>query len=100
MTQKKITFYTIAGCSRTDGEVEPVTYEETYRSVRSAAKAVADEINEVIDLNNETVEDDSKKLPHVTADDCMDGYRLSVFNDADDILDISIVKHSIAVAKD
>lgn len=97
MAQKKITFYTIAGCTRTGGEVDPVTYTDVYKSVRSAAKAVADEINEVIDLHNETVEDDSEKLTHVTADDCMNGYRLASFNDDDDILDLTIVKHTMFV---
>lgn len=97
MAQKKITFYTIAGCARTGGEVEPATYTDVYKSVRTAAKAVADEINEVIDLHNETVEDDSEKLQHVTADDCMNGYRLSAFNDDDDILDLNIVKHTMFV---
>lgn len=89
MAKSKTTkFYTISGFSRIGGCVEPCTYTEIFQTREEAAKFVADEINQVIT-------DEEADVDPVKAKDCTEGYRLDCYNDADDIVDLSVVEHRI-----
>lgn len=95
MATKKTKFYTVAGCTRVDGEVEPCTYEEVFKTRRAAAKFIAGEINDVLLDYDDEHRERWDCADDITAKDCLpDGYRLSCYNEQDDILDLSIVEHS------
>ena len=81
-------FYTVSGFSRIGGCVEPCTYTEIFQTRNEAAKFVAAEINQVI-------ADEEADVDPVKAKDCTEGYRLDCYNDADDIVDLSVVEHRI-----
>lgn len=90
---KKTKFFTVAGCSRMDGEVKPCTFEEVFKTRKAAGKFIAETINEMLlgykDLDN------GYDIPYeVKPSECTHGYRLSCYNDEDDIIDLSIVEHT------
>lgn len=95
MANKKNTtkFYTVAGFSRMGGCIETSTYTDIFFKRSAAAKFIADEINEVIDEENAQNPDD--QIERVKAKDCTKGYRLSSYNDEDDIVCLDIVEHTI-----
>ena len=96
MTTKKITIYTLSGFARVDGCISTIVDDEVYTNIRSAKKAVADQINDAIDAENSRQEDDA--IARISADDVYNsGYTLSAYNDDDDIVEVKIVKHSVAI---
>ena len=96
MATKKITIYTLSGFARVDGCISTIVDAEVYTNIRSAKKAVADQINDAIDAENDRTEDET--ITRITADDvCNSGYTLSNYNDDDDIVDVRIVRHSVAI---
>lgn len=89
MAKSKTTkFYTVSGFTRIGGCVEACTYTDIFQTRNEAAKFVAKEINQYI------VQEVNQK-GHVSTKDCLNGYRIYAGNDADDMLDLSIVEHSI-----
>ena len=88
-------FYTVAGFTRLNGEVEPCTYTEVFNTRKEAAKFIAGEINDVLMDYDDEHREQWDCADDVKAKDCKDGYRLSCYNEADDILDLSIVEHEI-----
>jgi hypothetical protein len=92
---KKTKFFTVAGFTRFGGEVEPCVYQEVFKTRRAAAKFVAGEINEILLDYDEEHREQWDCADDITGKDCLpDGYRLSCYNDADDIIDLSIVEHT------
>ena len=91
----KTKFFTVAGCSRMDGEVEPCTYQEVFKTRRAAAKFIAGELNDVLLDYDAEHREQWCCADDITTKDCLpNGCRLSCYNDADDILDLSIVEHT------
>lgn len=87
-------FYTVAGFSRIDGCIETSNYTEIFFKRSAAAKFIADEINDVIEDENAQNPDD--QMDKVTAKECTKGYRLSSYNDEDDVVCLDIVEHTMA----
>lgn len=80
--------YTVTGFARIGGCIETSVYTELFTTRDEAADFVASEINQYI------VQEGIQK-EHVSAEDCRNGYRIYAGNDADDMLDLSIVEHRI-----
>ena len=92
---KKTKFFTVAGFTRFDGEVDPWTFPEVFKTRRAAAKFIAEKINEVLHDYDEEHREVWDCVNDVTAKDCLpNGYRLSFYNAKDDISDLTIVEHS------
>lgn len=87
-------FYTVAGFSRIDGCIETSNYPDIYYKRSKAAKFIADEINDVIE--DENAQNPDTQIDKVSPKDCTNGYRLSSYNDLDDIVCLDIVEHTIA----
>lgn len=87
-------FYTIAGFSRIGGCLSTSNYPDIFYKRTKAAKFIADEINAVIEDENAQNPDD--QMDKVTAKECTKGYRLSSYNDADDVVCLDIVEHTMA----
>lgn len=87
-------FYTIAGFSRIGGCLATSNYPDIFYKRSKAAKFIADEINAVIEDENAQNPDD--QMDKVTAKECTNGYRLSSYNDADDVVCLDIVEHTMA----
>lgn len=85
---KNITFFTIDGNARIGGEINNDLYTEVFKTRQQAAKFIANEVNDYI-------EQEDLEHEKVTAKDCMNGYLLYANNDADDRLDVDIVKHTV-----
>ncbi len=94
MANNKSKFCTVAGFSRTGGCISPITCPDLFANRNKAAKYIADEINQVI--NDENAQNPDSQQKNVTVKDCLKGYRLSAFNDADDIVCYTITEHTIA----
>ena len=99
MATKKITIYTLSGFARVDGCISTIVDDEVYTNIRSAKKAVADQINDAIDAENSRREDyEDYAIARISADNVGNsGYTLSAYNDDDDIVEVKIVKHSVAI---
>lgn len=80
--------YTVTGFARIGGCIETSAYTELFATQSEAAEFVASEINQYI------VQEGIQK-EHVSTKDCLNGYRIYAGNDADDMLDLSIVEHRI-----
>lgn len=92
MAKSKTTkFYTVAGFSRFGGCIVPSNYAEVFTSRSDAAKFIAKVINDAI--YDENAQNPDEQIDPVTAKDCKDGYRLSAFNDLDDIVCLGIAEH-------
>lgn len=87
-------FYTVAGFSRIGGCLATSNYTEIFFKRSAAAKFIADEINDVIEDENAQNPDD--QMDKVTAKECTKGYRLSSYNDDDDVVCLDIVEHTMA----
>lgn len=89
MAKSKTTkFYTVSGFSRIKFAVEHCTYTEIFQTRIEAAKFVASEINQYI------IQEGIQK-EHVSAKDCLNGYRIIYVPGDRDLLDLSIVEHRI-----
>lgn len=87
-------FYTIAGFSRIGGCLATSNYTEIFFKRSAAAKFIADEINDVIE--DENAQNPDNQMDKVTAKECTKGYRLSSYNDKDDVVCLDIVEHTMA----
>jgi len=85
---KNITFFTVVANARIGGEINNNHYTEVFKTKRQAAKLIADEVNDYIEQEN--LEEEK-----VTSKDCMNGYIIYAYNDADDRVDFDIVKHTV-----
>ena len=91
---RKVLRFTISGYARTDGCLEVLTDNTLYKSKKSAAKAIAQAINQVIEEHNATCDKDCG-LPYVNTEDCLNGYIISAYNDSDDRTEWRITQHVI-----
>jgi predicted nucleic acid-binding protein len=87
-------FYTVAGFSRIGGCLATSNYTEIFYKRSKASKFIADEINNVIEEEN--AQNPDNQMDKVTAKECTKGYRLSSYNDKDDIVCLDIVEHTMA----
>ena len=87
-------FYTIAGFTRIGGCLATSNYTEIFFKRSAAAKFIADEINDVIE--DENAQNPDAQMDKVTAKECIKGYRLSSYNDEDDVVCLDIVEHTMA----
>lgn len=87
------TFYTVSGYCRIKGCLDSITCKEIFPTRAKAAQHVADEINYTIEEENAQNPDDQMEL--VKAKDCTNGYELSAYNDADDVVAFQIVEHKM-----
>lgn len=85
---KNITFFTVVANARIGGEINNDHYTDVFKTRRQAAKFIASEVNDYIEQEN--LEDEK-----VTSKDCMDGFLIYAYNDADDRVDFDIVKHTV-----
>ena len=86
-------FYTVSGYCRIKGCLDFITCKEIFPTRAKAAKYVADEINYTIEEENAQNPDTQIEL--VKAKDCTNGYELSAYNDADDVVAFKVVEHTI-----
>lgn len=87
-------FYTVSGFSRIGGCLATSNYTEIFFKRSAAAKFIADEINDVIE--DENAQNPDNQMDKVTAKECTKGYRLSSYNDEDDVVCLDIVEHTMA----
>ncbi len=85
---KNITFFTVVANSRIGREINNSHYKDVYKTRKQAAKFIASEVNDYIEQEN-------LKDEKVTAKDCMNGFLIYAYNDADDRVDFDIVKHTV-----
>lgn len=81
-------FYTVSGFCRINGCIDAITYGEIFTTQEKAAKFAADEINQVIS-------DEEIELEPVKPSANVNRYRISAYNDRDDIMELNVVEHSI-----
>ena len=86
--QKTISFFTVVGHARINGCIENNRYSDVFKTRKEAAQFVADELNEFIGDYN--VEHHPLK-----ASECMNGYEIYAYNDADDKLDMEVIEHKV-----
>lgn len=85
---KNITFFTVVAYARIGGEINNNRYKDVFKKKQKAAKFIASEVNDYIEQEN--LENEK-----VTSKDCMKGYCISAYNDADDCVEFDIVKHTV-----
>lgn len=94
MTKKKKTkFYTVSGYCRIKGCLDFITCKEIFPTRAKAAKYVADEINYTIE--DENAQNPDTQIDLVKPKDCTNGYELSAYNDADDVVAFKVVEHTM-----
>lgn len=85
---KNITFFTVVANARIGGEISNDHYTDVFKTRQQAAKFIASEVNDYIEQEN--LEDEKVK-----SKDCMNGYIIYAYNDADDRVEFDIVKHTV-----
>ena len=85
---KEIKFFTVVANARIGGEINNNHYMDVFKTKQQAAKFIASEVNDYIE--QEHLEEEK-----VTSKDCMNGYVIYAYNDADDRVDFDIVKHTV-----
>lgn len=94
MAKKNTTkFYTVSGYCRIKGCLDFITCKEIFPTRAKAAKYVADEINYTIE--DETAQNPDTQIELVKPKDCTNGYELSAYNDADDVVAFKVVEHKM-----
>lgn len=94
MAKKNTTkFYTVSGYCRIKGCLDFITCKEIFPTRAKAAKYVADEINYTIE--DENAQNPDKQIELVKPKDCTNGYELSAYNDADDVVAFKVVEHKM-----
>lgn len=81
-------FYTVSGFYRINGCIDAITYGEIFTTQAKAAKFAADMINQVIS-------DEEIDLEPVKPSANVNKYRISSYNDSDDIMELNVVEHRI-----
>lgn len=81
-------FYTVSGFYRINGCIDAITYGEIFTTQAKAAKFAADKINQVIS-------DEEIDLEPVKPSANVNKYRISSYNDSDDIMELNVVEHRI-----
>ena len=92
--KKKTKFYTVSGYCRIKGCLDFITCKEIFPTRAKAAKYVADEINYTIE--DENAQNPDTQIELVKPKDCTNGYELSAYNDADDVVAFKVVEHTMA----
>ena len=85
---KNITFFTVVANARIGGEINNDIYTDVFKTRQQAAKFIASEVNDYIEQEN--LEEEKVK-----SKDCMNGYLIYAYNDADDRVEFDIVKHTV-----
>lgn len=94
MAKKNTTkFYTVSGYCRIKGCLDFITCKEIFPTRAKAAKYVADEINYTIE--DENAQNPDTQIELVKPKDCTNGYELSAYNDADDVVAFKVVEHKM-----
>lgn len=94
MAKKNTTkFYTVSGYCRIKGCLDFITCKEIFPTRAKAAKYVADEINYTIE--DENAQNPDTQIELVKPKDCTNGYELSAYNDADDVVAFKVVEHTM-----
>lgn len=91
--KKKTKFYTVSGYCRIKGCLDFITCKEIFPTRAKAAKYVADEINYTIE--DENAQNPDTQIELVKPKDCTNGYELSAYNDADDVVAFKVVEHTM-----
>lgn len=94
MAKKNTTkFYTVSGYCRIKGCLDFITCKEIFPTRAKAAQYVADEINYTIE--DENAQNPDTQIELVKPKDCTNGYELSAYNDADDVVAFKVVEHKM-----
>ena len=91
--KKKTKCYTVSGYCRIKGCLDFITCKEIFPTRAKAAKYVADEINYTIE--DENAQNPDTQIELVKPKDCTNGYELSAYNDADDVVAFKVVEHTM-----